>query len=88
MKSVEDELVHWYKDDKGETHKSSLRIESDPPELRDGFPRDGLITVRINNSVGQVGFRLSPDEALRLSTQLLAVSKELLNKKRLLWKEG
>ena len=39
---IEDELTHWYKDDNGETHRSSLRLESEPAQMIKGFPRDGL----------------------------------------------
>jgi hypothetical protein len=84
---IEDEIVHWYKDDKGETHRSSLGLESEGPQMVKGFPRDGLLTVRLNNSVGNVGFRMSPDEALRFSTVLQSVARELLLKKRGLWQQ-
>lgn len=84
---IEDELIHWYKNDKGESCRSSLRIESDVPQLNNGFPRDGLITLRLVNGIGSIGFRLNPDEALRLSTLLLSVAKEQINKKRGLWQQ-
>ncbi len=85
MATIEDEIVHWWKDEKGESHKNVLRIESDGPQMINGYPRDGIITIRHINSKGQLAIKLNPDEALRLSTQLLAVAKELLNKKRSLW---
>ncbi|PIT84568.1 hypothetical protein COU37_02720 [Candidatus Micrarchaeota archaeon CG10_big_fil_rev_8_21_14_0_10_45_29] len=82
---IEDELVHWWKDEKGEQHRTIVRLERDDAQNVNGFPRDGIITLRILNTTGKVAMRLSPDEGLRLSTQLLAVSKELLNQKRRLW---
>lgn len=82
---VEDEIVHWWKDEKGEMHRTILRIESADPIEVNGFPRDGTIILRIINTVGNVAIKLNPDESLRLSTQLLAVAKELLNKKRRMW---
>lgn len=82
---VEEEIVHWWKDDKGESHRNALRLEREDASEVNGFPRDGIIVVRILNSVSQQAIRLSPDEALRISTQLLSVSKELLNQKRRLW---
>ena len=82
---VEEEIVHWWKDDKGEPHRNALRLEREDASEVNGFPRDGIIVVRILNTVSQQAIRLSPDEALRISTQLLAVSKELLNQKRKLW---
>lgn len=85
MATIEEEIVHWWKDEKGESHRNALRIESEPPSESSGFPRDGVITLRIMNSVSQQAIKLSPDEALRISTQLLSVAKELLNQKRQMW---
>jgi len=84
---VEDEIIHWWKDEKGEGHRNALRIESEKPQLFNGFPRDGIVVVRLLNSASQQAIRLSPDEALRLSTQLVQVAKELLDQKRILWNE-
>jgi len=84
---VEDEIIHWWKDEKGELHRNALRIESEKPLRVNGFPRDGVVTVRLMNTVGTQAMKLSPDEALRMSTQLLAVAKEMLNEKRALWAE-
>ena len=84
---LEDEIVHWYKDDKGESHRTCLRVEIDPPQVVNGFPRDGLMTIRLANTVGTVGFRLNPDESLRLGTLLLALAREALLKKRSLWQQ-
>ena len=84
---VEDEIVHWWKDDKGEQHRTILRIESEGPSNSNGFPRDGTITVRVMNSVGSAAIRLNPDEGLRLSNQIVTVARELLGKKRKLWRE-
>jgi hypothetical protein len=83
---IEEEIVHWWKDDKGESHRNALRIESENPQMANGFPRDGLITLRIMNSVSAQAIKLSPDEALRISTQLLTIAKELINDKRAMWK--
>jgi len=82
---IEDEIIHWWKDEKNEQHRSVLRLETQLPEMNNGFPRDGLITLRLMNSVGSQAFRLNPEEALRLGTILLAISKELIDKKRNLW---
>lgn len=87
MQVIEDEITHWYKDDKGESHRSTLRIESEQAQLVNGYPRDGLLTIRIANGVGAIGFRLNPDEALRLSALLQATARELLLKKRVLWQQ-
>ncbi|OIO21724.1 hypothetical protein COV61_01770 [Candidatus Micrarchaeota archaeon CG11_big_fil_rev_8_21_14_0_20_47_5] len=85
--AIEDEIIHWWKDEKGEQHRNAMRIERENAQEVNGFPRDGVIVFRIMNSASQQSIRLSPDEALRISTQLLAVAKELLNQKRKLWNE-
>ena len=85
--ALEDELVHWYKDDDGASHKSALKLETSDPATQNGYPRDGIVTLRIANTIGTVGFRLSPDEALRVSSLLAQLAKELINKKRQLWQQ-
>lgn len=82
---IEEELVHWWKDEKNEQHRTVLRLETLSPEMNNGFPKDGLITLRLMNTVGTVAFRMSPEESLRIGTILLALSKELIDKKRHLW---
>jgi hypothetical protein len=82
---IEDEVIHWWKDDKGQQHRTILRIEREDVQEANGFPRDGVVTLRIINTIGQVAIKLSPDESLRISTQMLSVAKELLNQKRRLW---
>ncbi len=83
---IEDEIIHWWKDDNGEPHRTILSLESEDPQVYNSFPKDGKVIVRLVNTVGSQAIKLSPDEALRVSTQLLSISKELLNKKRNLWK--
>jgi hypothetical protein len=39
------------------------------------------------NTVGQAAIKLNPDEALRMSSQLMSVAKEMLNQKRKMWRE-
>ncbi len=85
MGVVEDEIIHWWKDEEGGKHRNALRIERENAHELNGFPRDGVVVVRILNNVSQQAMKLSPDEALRMSTQLLAVAKELLNQKRRMW---
>lgn len=82
---IEDEIVHWWKDEKGEQHRTILRLESDPPTQNNGFPREGTITLRVTNTVSATAIKLNPDEALQVSTQLLAIAKDLLNQKRKMW---
>lgn len=84
---IEDEIVHWWKDEKGEQHRTILRIESEPATQSNGFPRDGIVGMRIVNTVSATAIRLSPQEALQVSTQLLAVAKDLMNQKRRMWQQ-
>lgn len=85
MAAIEEEIIHWWKDDKGESHRNALRLESEPASEPNGFPRDGVITLRIMNSAAQQAIKLSPDEALRVSTQLLSIAKDLMQQKRQMW---
>lgn len=78
-------MTHWWKDEKNEQHRTVLRLETQQPEMNNGFPRDGLLTLRLMNTIGTVAFRLNPEESLKLGTLLLSVSKEMLDKKRHLW---
>ncbi len=84
---IEDEIVHWWKDDKGEQHRTILRLESEQPTQNNGFPRDGTISVRVMNTSSATAIKLSPQEALQLSTQLLSVAKEIMNQKRRMWQQ-
>ena len=84
---IEDEITHWFKDDKGETHRSSLRLETEQAQMVKGFPRDGHLNLRLTNTIGAMAFRLSPDESLRVGTLLLALAREQLLKKRALWQQ-
>lgn len=84
---MEDELTHFFTDDNGKNHTSKLRLETEPPQLNNSYPKDGVITVRLMNGIGTLGFKLSPDEALRLGTHLLQLAKEQLQKKRVLWNQ-
>ncbi len=84
---IEDEITHWFRDTKNESHKSTLRLETEPPSMNKQYPKDGIITLRVMNGIGTIGFRLSPDEALRMGTHLLNLAKEQLQKKRKLWNE-
>lgn len=85
MGMIEDEIIHWWNGEDGKKHKTTLRLERENSSEYNSFPRDGTVTIRVANTIGHAAIKLSPDEALRVSTQLLAVAKELLNQKRELW---
>ena len=59
---IEEEIIHWWKDDKGESHRNALRLETENAQEVNGFPRDGTIVVRILNTVSQQSMRLSPSD--------------------------
>ena len=84
---VEDEIIHWWKDEKGEGHRNALRLETEQPQLANGFPRDGIVTLRLVNTVSQQSMKLSPEEALRISVELSQLAKELIDQKRAMWHE-
>ena len=85
MGMVEDEIIHWWNGDDDKKHKTLIRLEREDASEYNSFPRDGVVIVRIANSTGHAAIRLSPNEALRMSTQLLAIAKELLNQNREMW---
>jgi len=85
--TIEDEITHWWKDEKGAYQHHAIRLESEKPQRYNGFPRDGRVVVRLLGPSGSTAMKLSPDEALRLSTQLVAIAKDMLNQKRVLWAE-
>ena len=82
---IEDEIIHWWKDEKGEQHRTILRLESEKPSMFNGFPRDGVVVVRLVNTIGQIAIKLSPEEALKISHQIMGISKDLMYMKRQLW---
>ena len=82
---IDEEITHWYKDEKGELHRTCIRLESAPPQLVKGYPKDGLITIRLTNTVGAIGFKLNPAEALQLSMSLINLAREQMQSKRSLW---
>ncbi|MEM4367077.1 MAG: hypothetical protein QW035_03020 [Candidatus Anstonellales archaeon] len=82
---IEDELVHWWKDEQGGYKKTFVRIESDPPREENGFPRDGFIYLKVVNGEQSAFIKLSVGEALYLSAQLEHISKMMLYQKRQLW---
>lgn len=85
---IEEEIIHWWKDDNdGSNHKTVLRLESEIPTLNNSFPRDGKVVVRLVNTVSSQAIKLSPEEALKVSTLLMSISRELMDKKREMWKK-
>ncbi len=85
---IEDEIIHWWRDESGEQHRTILRLESERPQIHKGYPKDGKVIVRIVNTVGVLGIKLSPEEALRVSSQLAGIAKELMYEKRKLWRRA
>jgi len=83
--TIEDEIIHWWKDDATELHRNALRLETERAQMVNGFPRDGTVLFRLINDTSQMSMKLSPDEALRIGTELLTLGKELINQKRNLW---
>ena len=82
---IDEDITHWYKDEKGELQRTCIRLESAPPQLVKGYPKDGLITIRLTNTVGAIGFKLNPAEALQLSMSLTNLAREQMQSKRSLW---
>ena len=78
---------HFYEDKEGKKHRNMLQIEADGAVVVDGFPRDGSVTIRIQDEDAQKAFKMTPQEALQLGVELQEVAKQLMSEKRDLWKE-
>ena len=81
------QLPHFYQDKEGKSHRNVLQIETDEPRVEKGYPKDGTISVRLQDELAQKAFKMTPQEALYLGEELTAIAKDLLAKKRGLWQE-
>jgi hypothetical protein len=77
---------HFYQDKEGKQHRNMLQLEAEEPRLEKNFPKDGSVMIRIQDEEAQKAFKMTPQEALQLGTELEAVAKELMEGKRKLWK--
>ncbi|RLG21392.1 hypothetical protein DRN74_02410 [Candidatus Micrarchaeota archaeon] len=81
------QIPHFWHDKEGKAHRNMLQIEVEEPQLKGGFPRDGSVTIRLQDEQAQKAFKMTAQEALQLGQELLDIAKELLSKKRELWRK-
>jgi len=83
---IASQLPHFWEDKEGKSHRNMLQVEVDDPRIEGSFPKDGTITIRLQDEGAQKAFKMSPQEALMLGEELGDIAKDLLRKKRDLWK--
>ncbi|MEM4222143.1 MAG: hypothetical protein QW097_01795 [archaeon] len=83
---VVSQYPHFYEKD-GKTKRNILQIEVEDPKMQGNFPKDGSITIRIQDEEAQKAFKMNVQEALQLGEELTQIAKEMLAMKRKLWKD-
>jgi hypothetical protein len=83
---IASQLPHFWEDKEGKSHRNMLQIEIDEPRMEGNFPKDGTITIRLQDETAQKVFKMSPTETLQLGEELEDIAKDMLRKKRELWK--
>lgn len=77
---------HFFESPDGKKHRNMLQIEVEDPRLEGNFPKDGTVTIRLQDETAQKAFKMTPQETLQLSEELEQIAKELMSGKRTLWK--
>ena len=77
---------HFYQDKEGKSHRNMLQIEMEEVKVVSGFPRDGSVMIRLQDESVNKAFKMTPQEALQLGTELKEIAKELMKQKREHWK--
>ena len=77
---------HFYQDKEGKSHRNMLQIELEEVKVVNNFPRDGSVMIRLQDESINKAFKMTPQEALQLGTELKEISKELMKTKREQWK--
>lgn len=77
---------HFYQDKEGKSHRNMLQIEVEEVKLVNNFPKEGNIMIRLQDETINKAFKMNPQEALKLGTELKEVAKELIKQKREAWK--
>lgn len=83
--AIASQIPHFWQDKEGKSHRNMLQIEVDEPFMANNFPKDGTVTIRLQDEEAQKAFKMQPQEALFLAEELKAIAKEQMNKKRDLW---
>lgn len=81
------QFPHFWEDKEGKSHRNMLQIEVEEPKVKNNFPKNGKVMIRLQDEDSQKAFKLDPKEALTIGEELREISKELMSKERDLWKE-
>ncbi|MFW5903009.1 MAG: hypothetical protein ACOCTT_03920 [archaeon] len=81
------QFPHFWEDKQGKSHRNMLQLEVEEPKMKGNYPKDGSIMIRLQGEDEQKAFKLTPKEALTVGEELREISKEVMKKKRDLWKK-
>lgn len=87
MGTTVSQYPHFYQDKDGKQKRNLLQVEADEPTVQRGYPKDGSITIRLQDDAAQKAFKMTPQEALNLGVELQRVAEELMTQRRSLWKQ-
>lgn len=79
------QFPHFYQDKEGKSHRNMLQIEQDEPYMKNNFPKDGYVMIRLQDEESQKAFKMTPQEALAVGQELMNIAQEHQAKKRSLW---
>ena len=78
---------HFYHDKDGKSHRNMLQVEFEEVKLVGNFPKDGSVMIRLQDETINKAFKMTPQEALQLGTELKDIAKEIMRAKRDMWKK-
>lgn len=84
--AIVSQIPHFWQDKEGKSHRNMLQVEVDEAKMQGNFPKDGNVMIRLQDEEAQKAFKMTPQEALQLGTELQDIAKELMSGKRKLWK--
>jgi len=77
------QLTHFFKE-----KPNTLQVEQELPFMSDsGYPKNGIIKVRLKKEDGNMAFNLNCAEALELSEVLKMLAQEHLHIVKSLWRQ-
>ena len=78
---------HFYQDKEGKSHRNMLQVEAEEPRMQGNFPKEGNVMIRLQDEQSQKAFKMTPQEALQLGTELKELAEEQMKMKREMWKK-
>lgn len=81
------EIVHFREGDSGKKIPSKLELFKFNPTTEKGFPREGSILIKLKGEDKEKAFKLTPQEALKLSEELKITTRDLIKENQGLWEK-